>query len=169
MCGGTETEIRTPPRKWGLSPRVRGNLGGEDVDAPAPGSIPACAGEPQANSVASDGNRVYPRVCGGTTSRAMLSASEPGLSPRVRGNPAELRHRELDVGSIPACAGEPASGTTASRSLRVYPRVCGGTSLVLVGGALETGLSPRVRGNPDREAGARHVHGSIPACAGEPW
>ena len=51
--------------------------------------------------------RVYPRVCGGTTNTSSSPAIVRGLSPRVRGNPAirDLPPRQL--GSIPACAGEP--------------------------------------------------------------
>ena len=82
-------------------------------------------------------DRVYPRVCGGTCHR-------PGLSPRVRGN----RSVVPDMGSIPACAGEPPT-TPIRRSIpacagepgsipacageprcrEVYPRVCGGTDM----------------------------------------
>ena len=72
------------------------------------------------------------------------------------------------MGSIPACAGEPprhpwaslaASGGLSPRvrgtftgkrpagTLRVYPRVCGGTSCWLCTAASAAGLSPRVRGN----------------------
>ena len=70
-----------------------------------------------------------------------------GLSPRVRGNlpgPAAVNGGQR---SIPACAGEPGLRPIKSRHTLVYPRVCGGTCIVI---ALETpllGLSPRVRGN----------------------
>ena len=70
--------------------------------------------------------------------------------------------------SIPACAGEPESSTPAPSSARVYPRVCGGTSVVGCGRGVAIGLSPRVRGNRllrERRALQRR---SIPACAGEP-
>ena len=30
---------------------------------------------------------VYPRVCGGTGKEEWVGADDPGLSPRVRGNP----------------------------------------------------------------------------------
>ena len=56
------------------------------------------------------------------------------------------------MGSIPACAGEPAQEfqRVAVIDHRVYPRVCGGT------------------GSPATLAAISGPLGSIPACAGEP-
>ena len=51
---------------------------------------------------------------------------------------------------------------------RVYPRVCGGTSLALWSFGSPQGLSPRVRGNRQERAARVDDPGSIPACAGEP-
>ena len=46
VCGGTAiSTIQRHPR-LGLSPRVRGNRDFNNSAASAPGSIPACAGEP---------------------------------------------------------------------------------------------------------------------------
>ena len=50
----------------------------------------------------------------------------------------------------------------------VYPRVCGGTDNERAARIVESGLSPRVRGNPDAGLNPGDVIGSIPACAGEP-
>ena len=51
--------------------------------------------------------RVYPRACGGTPVTLALAVEYLGLSPRVRGNPADLLAGLLDERSIPARAGEP--------------------------------------------------------------
>ena len=68
VCGGTGLSAKGQRIEEGLSPRVRGNPPvGHLLDA-EPGSIPACAGEPVAGEGAWLGNRVYPRVCGGTRS-----------------------------------------------------------------------------------------------------
>ena len=53
-------------------------------------------------------------------------------------------------------------------TIRVYPRVCGGTAAKNLTGEMASGLSPRVRGNRADPAGAPGLHRSIPACAGEP-
>ena len=53
---------------------------------PLEGSIPACAGEPFSPYQQPYGNRVYPRVCGGTLTYDGTKLILRGLSPRVRGN-----------------------------------------------------------------------------------
>ena len=72
------------------------------------------------------------------------------------------------IGPIPASAGEPPQEPPATLRRGAYPRECGGTS----GSAGEvirpTGLSPRVRGNPQELAVAPADRGPIPASAGEP-
>ena len=73
------------------------------------GSIPACAGEPDAQQVVHGDRTVYPRVCGGTQGLQRTNRDGNGLSPRVRGNPARAGAVFALLGSIPACAGEPAS------------------------------------------------------------
>ena len=72
------------------------------------------------------------------------------------------------MGSIPACAGEPATMAVGCWAGRVYPRVCGGTSGQQVMALMEYGLSPRVRGNLAGYNRKTVITRSIPACAGEP-
>ena len=86
----------------------------------------------------------------------------------MRGNPATIRSCLSELGSIPACAGEPSRIRLEWRRSRVYPRVCGGTFFTRSQQALHKGLSPRVRGNPYRYERPHDPPGSIPACAGEP-
>ena len=128
-----------------------------------PGSIPACAGEPLRGHRDCPGQRVYPRVCGGTSEFRLRSGYRRGLSPRVRGNREVCQTGCLLVGSIPACAGEPAVGLWA-----VYPRVCGGTIGLTPVQTSPSGLSPRVRGNLLVVCYRQDLRRSIPACAGEP-
>ena len=152
----------------GLSPRVRGNHRGRRLRGLAPGSIPACAGEPVPPGPPWTRRRVYPRVCGGTSGSTPNASLTRGLSPRVRGNLMSTRHRHHFGRSIPACAGEPNYRQVRVTAAGVYPRVCGGTPRTLRSPRFARGLSPRVRGNlrpDDRQDGRR---GSIPACAGEP-
>ena len=111
---------------------------------------------------------VYPRVCGGTRRIAGKRPSEGGLSPRVRGNRLPLAGPPDRGGSIPACAGEPQGRAGESSGAAVYPRVCGGTGALGPPLRHRNGLSPRVRGNPQRCPFSAIVPGSIPACAGEP-
>ena len=91
------------------------------------GSIPACAGEPSGDSELYKIDRVYPRVCGGTTVSCDAVFFIRGLSPRVRGNPNSGYGCHTSSRSIPACAGEPLCAWLLRPRYWVYPRVCGGT------------------------------------------
>ena len=168
VCGGTHRHVILSQRIPGLSPRVRGNQTGDpEIDAFIR-SIPACAGEPSSRPPPHSLPRVYPRVCGGTQAKTPRKAPRKGLSPRVRGNQTRRGVWAFVMGSIPACAGEPASHPARWTSAAVYPRVCGGTRIA--SGSLDicSGLSPRVRGNPFSGPADRAERRSIPACAGEP-
>ncbi len=168
VCGGTVVAVDPDGRTEGLSPRVRGNRYRVHVLAVAMGSIPACAGEPLTRSPPDSCARVYPRVCGGTVDSEAGTATEQGLSPRVRGNLLSLEFHPDAGGSIPACAGEPPPVFRAPLVTGVYPRVCGGTASSARPRAAFRGLSPRVRGNLGNRIPRLQRGGSIPACAGEP-
>ena len=148
MCGGTLWESIQAQWGTGLSPRVRGNLIVLRPSTFAKRSIPACAGEPRSGPNISEAQTVYPRVCGGTPRPLVLWRHRSGLSPRVRGNRNLRLLYNWESRSIPACAGEPSLGEVAPSGHRVYPRVCGGTELITRNIVPESGLSPRVRGNP---------------------
>ena len=153
---------------WGLSPRVRGNQAGVEDGGGEARSIPACAGEPDGKLSTVTLGAVYPRVCGGTTPTDSDRALTCGLSPRVRGNRYAVVVVEPSLGSIPACAGEPLRHAASCTLTAVYPRVCGGTSIVTRMSLAVPGLSPRVRGNLPWAFNLGYRRGSIPACAGEP-
>ena len=152
----------------GLSPRVRGNQHRARLGIADHGSIPARAGEPAGTGSNRQWKRVYPRACGGTTSRLAIIMARSGLSPRVRGNHLPVGDHHGAVRSIPARAGEPPPGWRSSWRGPVYPRACGGTRNLLRRSRRWLGLSPRVRGNRPGHRLRRHRHGSIPARAGEP-
>ena len=169
VCGGTRRPVPKHHVARGLSPRVRGNRRFHFRRSWYPGSIPACAGEPTARPPAPLPPWVYPRVCGGTTMACWRIVCSRGLSPRVRGNRRAGGRLAVGPGSIPACAGEPSFTAGRASPPRVYPRVCGGTTASSDMLRARPGLSPRVRGNLRSELRMRHLEGSIPACAGEPF
>ena len=112
--------------------------------------------------------RVYPRVGGETTVTLPLLSFHQGLSPRGRGNLAGAAAGPEATGSIPAWAGKPHQPLPTYHQCKVYPRVGGETpekAAITIGNA---GLSPRGRGNHDRETGIFRWRGSIPAWAGKP-
>ena len=106
-CGGTASVWGFEESSKGLSPRVRGNRNGGFGCCGFWGTIPAGAGEPlvvdQAQALEGD----YPRGCGGTSRTHSKTSGARGLSPRVRGNRALGGARIVEIGTIPAGAGEP--------------------------------------------------------------
>ena len=102
---------------------------------------------------------------------AGLAPSAPaaaGLSPRVRGIHVESGPGNTWKGSIPACTGNPCRHIISGVRYRVYPRVYGESCPWSISGSTAQGLSPRVRGIPDRRYHRLVVGGSIPACTGNP-
>ena len=166
-CGGTVVNTIATVAVPGLSPRLRGNAHQLLWPTPCAGSIPALAGERLPCPLGCLSVGVYPRACGGTFVCGVWFRFVRGLSPRLRGNVGNMGGGDLHGGSIPALAGERSIHGFISRSTRVYPRACGGTSGVDKIANSEVGLSPRLRGN-DRNLGFRIAgRGSIPALAGE--
>ena len=168
VCGGTRPGRPAPSHLGGLSPRVRGNHSMPGLSHSEPRSIPACAGEPYSRRRLLSRNWVYPRVCGGTIFFILNPHTVSGLSPRVRGNPRYLALGDDRTWSIPACAGEPRHDAHRVPYAAVYPRVCGGTTVVTRSPHSAHGLSPRVRGNLTLSSSRASLPRSIPACAGEP-
>ena len=167
-CGGTGDLWRRSQLAEGLSPRLRGNHRIPASTHPGQRSIPAPAGEPRLPALCDYSWGVYPRACGGTPPRHRGSRRLPGLSPRLRGNPLHRERRADRRRSIPAPAGEPLPGPGVQGHVQVYPRACGGTTLLNMGGEFRTGLSPRLRGNLLTPSLKAKYLGSIPAPAGEP-
>ena len=167
---GGETSIRTrlPGVLMGLSPRGRGNHGVAAGKIRVVGSIPACAGKPRCAHRLEPHRGVYPRVRGETEGALQTLPGHGGLSPRGRGNLADPGRSQRGIGSIPAWAGKPPEGAWSRRASWVYPRVGGETLPTPEGANVESGLSPRGRGNPPRVRGRDVPRGSIPAWAGKP-
>ena len=91
-CGGTVQTHRVSVAQYGLSPRLRGNQWLTVKRKIKWRSIPAPAGEPPFSSGQCASTKVYPRACGGTDDLAAIDIAAKGLSPRLRGNPNELKH-----------------------------------------------------------------------------
>ena len=167
-CGETSCRLPRLHPGSGLSPRVRGNRQPGPWQARWAGSIPASAGKPALYAYYRGSLRVYPRECGETAAKPLLSCSNGGLSPRVRGNRGLDPEVDLRVGSIPASAGKPENSPNRPAMQRVYPRECGETCRDGADLGAGWGLSPRVRGNRIVGHEKPVMAGSIPASAGKP-
>ena len=105
---------------------------------------------------------------GGTGVYDRVVARAKGLSPRGRGNLLDGFLASPFNRSIPAWAGEPPRQSQCRSEGRVYPRVGGGTACQDFAYAMNSGLSPRGRGNHFGVAPGVAPSRSIPAWAGEP-
>ena len=147
---------------------MRGNRRLGELSEPCQGPIPANAGEPTSAIIKRSHCGAYPRECGGTDYKGIMSGDNWGLSPRMRGNPCRHWSRARGSGPIPANAGEPVTTATPGAGPGAYPRECGGTSPSHSASYSRKGLSPRMRGNPPSILIKRCNAGPIPANAGEP-
>ena len=168
VCGEAYGDHEMAYEDEGPSPRVRGSPVNLNLDAPARGSIPACAGKPGLRTWMQSWPWVHPRVCGEADVQDLPRDESAGPSPRVRGSRCFSLTRSHSRGSIPACAGKPRSGRPSRRPIRVHPRVCGEARARPTARAGPEGPSPRVRGSPREERVVLRRMRSIPACAGKP-
>ena len=168
VCGEADPRRCAPAVVGGPSPRVRGSRRPAHTIRGSLGSIPACAGKPRRRPSRSRSGAVHPRVCGEAPRRGGPRWSASGPSPRVRGSRARPIIPSIAHGSIPACAGKPASASGGQRGCGVHPRVCGEACRPRLRPRARAGPSPRVRGSPGRGTGAQLSVWSIPACAGKP-
>ena len=152
----------------GLSPRARGNRRQLRARQASVGSIPTCAGKPEAPLKRSCRGRVYPHVRGETEYQMPVIILDKGLSPRARGNRLHEVESLFLVGSIPTCAGKPIARCPLRRRDWVYPHVRGETRTRPVPRTARMGLSPRARGNHEQVGHVPETAGSIPTCAGKP-
>ena len=168
-CAGKPArEVSSGPFAW-VHPRVCGEAhSAEERRRSVKGSIPACAGKPSSSVRVDAMSRVHPRVCGEAVGYSALGVCVSGPSPRVRGSRSHTPVGICWPGSIPACAGKPASGSGALATRAVHPRVCGEAWLFAPAIASITGPSPRVRGSPEPRHAEPLQSRSIPACAGKP-
>ena len=160
-------------RSWtafarGPSPRARGSLVVRDEGVAGLGSIPACAGKPRSRCRRGRRSRVHPRVRGEAPFGTAPWTASQGPSPRARGSHGDGGGSVSHGGSIPACAGKPASGSRIRGGPRVHPRVRGEAQLDDGRLVYHYGPSPRARGSPPPPSDQLAPHGSIPACAGKP-
>ena len=167
-CGATNAVKASRPSEVGLSPRVRDNHDRQAALDAVPGPIPARAGQPALAHDVTSLRAAYPRACGATLRGTLKDQADYGLSPRVRGNPPWARKPAPPCGPIPARAGQPLCGRCRTGPAGAYPRACGATFSVVHWYCMRQGLSPRVRGNLQRDGFAQSDAGPIPARAGQP-
>ena len=108
--GGNWVIVPTSLLPSGLSPHGRGKLPAETLQTSAGRSIPARAGETLLLNGVERDLTVYPRTGGGNAAVAAGAAQRGGLSPHGRGKRCDFGRGTVELGSIPARAGETSAG-----------------------------------------------------------
>ena len=146
--GGTTGGAKGTYSQMGLSPLARGNPAWPSTAFTGIGPIPAGAGEPAMEFFLMAFFWAYPCWRGGTVPMTLSNAAHLGLSPLARGNLHDGSIADLELGPIPAGAGEPRPVPIGQPNDWAYPRWRGGTQCHGIATVTWYGLSPLARGNP---------------------
>ena len=84
----------------------------------------------------------------------------------MRGTRHDMQRDAVNLGIIPAHAGNTPSMRSSIAPMRDHPRACGEHLTERSGGDLDPGSSPRMRGTLGRGDDKRYADGIIPAHAG---
>ncbi len=130
------------------------------------GIIPALAGNTSATTRKDSNKWDHPRACGEHTDHQSAFDNELGSSPRLRGTLRNVLHIPWRTGIIPALAGNTCPRWDSNPLCWDHPRACGEHSTCTCTDSADLGSSPRLRGTPGDRLGDAHLHGIIPALAG---
>ena len=151
----------------GPSPLARGKRRRCSMSALLNGTIPARAGETQAQDGIDCQTEDHPRSRGGNCPPCCSAISSGGPSPLARGKLRHCAEALLLKGTIPARAGETDSYRLRAASFRDHPRSRGGNRACACRMARSMGPSPLARGKRSPRSRCRLRTGTIPARAGE--
>ncbi len=130
------------------------------------GIIPAHAGNTRPKPTRTIRPRDHPRACGEHLAASSAAAFASGSSPRMRGTPSSRGFAAGAAGIIPAHAGNTYRGVSRPWIFGDHPRACGEHTFSSEPDKVYRGSSPRMRGTLVPVRTAIHMHGIIPAHAG---
>ena len=110
--------------------------------------------------------RDHPRACGEHAGDRQSRTHEPGSSPRMRGTLSDVGDEVVQLGIIPAHAGNTCPQDSPIARIRDHPRACGEHYVTRYNQAYSLGSSPRMRGTQCLVLLLENVDGIIPAHAG---
>ena len=125
VCGAAWAVRIDPFVVLGLSPRVWGSPGQDNIRPMQFRSIPTCVGQPLSGRGRGITSSVYPHVCGAALDFEREAVVGLGLSPRVWGSRIRVGSWYTTLGSIPTCVGQPHQEEASRAAGKVYPHVCG--------------------------------------------
>ena len=150
VCGEHVICMSTLSERMGSSPCMRGthdHVARGEADG---GIIPAYAGNTPAAPTTSAHGWDHPRVCGEHIFTPGSSCGRKGSSPRMRGTRLAVDDEVVELGIIPAYAGNTHPTRARCACPRDHPRVCGEHRIFLSHSLTLMGSSPRMRGTRQR-------------------
>ena len=165
-CGEHRSVFSDFPATQGSSPRMQGTLNSHPGKISSSRIIPAHAGNTRYQACTWRSTGDHPRACGEHKGLDERTATYEGSSPRMRGTRVVKFTEAVDLGIIPAHAGNTPPLLPRTSVRRDHPRACGEHLMPgpMVGSLL--GSSPRMRGTQLRQHLVRMPAGIIPAHAG---
>ena len=145
-CGADRGAFSPRISSVGSSPRVRGRRRGCNDHDPAGGLIPASAGQTRTRARSQPGQGAHPRECGADRLVFFVRGYAVGSSPRVRGRLRASMAVRVEIGLIPASAGQTRTAVPSSPAAKAHPRECGADCTCSANRTTRRGSSPRVRG-----------------------
>ena len=167
MCGEKLTPWQSRLLNMGSPPRVRGKARSNIPAGSGKRITPACAGKSLWCSPACHRGRDHPRVCGEKAYNLVISGSEWGSPPRVRGKVIHGVLNGIHDRITPAYAGKRYFDFIISLASWDHPRVCGEKSDSGNARKPNTGSPPRMRGKDPSSILAFSLSGITPAYAGK--
>ena len=165
-CGEHNGEDQARILRTGSSPRMRGTLRHSRPHHLHPGIIPAHAGNTNCSRSRKSRPWDHPRACGEHLAHWFLLVDDWGSSPRMRGTRHGRHWASLQLGIIPAHAGNTAPVRGREAVAMDHPRACGEHHASHAHTRPTVGSSPRMRGTLHVVPIAEDRHGIIPAHAG---
>ena len=166
-CAGNSQYSTSIPTATTVHPRLRGELAGRGLNRKIfTRFIPACAGNSQAVGIPLKVFLVHPRLRGELFIHINIRISLIGSSPLARGTRAGLPICAVNLGFIPACAGNSRKALPHAGQKSVHPRLRGELWRLRFLVLTSVGSSPLARGTPYPPNAPAFDRRFIPACAG---
>ena len=146
---------------------MRGKVHAGHPERLSGGITPAYAGKSPPARCRSWAAGDHPRVCGEKSDQAKDAAITEGSPPRMRGKDHGKPAGHGPLGITPACAGKSSQRSSATRSARDHPRVCGEKTFDRLLEMAEKGSPPRMRGKVTCMTLHKSWNGITPAYAGK--
>ena len=165
-CGADDWALPHDTVFPGSSPQVRGRPAAVHPSQPAPGLIPAGAGQTRCVLPAALGRTAHPRRCGADWIVIDHDGYGEGSSPQVRGRRSARSAALFALGLIPAGAGQTITNVRYNFAATAHPRRCGADDYSKSTAGSYLGLIPAGAGQTTQTVRPPHLARAHPRRCG---